>query len=183
LHWGFRFYVDALSRINLITGTLSLALLVPLSIYFLWVLILLGVELTHVLQESVRVGRRVGVSRAGRAENAIRMLLRLARGGRHELEELYEEQEASSVEAEELLAQLRRKGLIEGDRSRGFALAERPESITVARVVEAISPDLYTITADEEDPIVRALAPLFERLDAERRSLLAATLADLGGPR
>ena len=89
------------------------------------------------------------------------------------------EQEASSVEAEELLGQLRDKGLIRGDRARGFVLAQRPEDITVARVVEAISPNLYTITPEEKDQVVKVLAPLFERLDAERRALLGATLADL----
>lgn len=175
----FGLYVDALSRMNLITGSLSLVLLVLFSVYFVWVLILLGVELTHVLQENVRRARRISGPRAGRAENAIRMLLRLAAGGQHDLRELYVEQEGSSVEAEELLGLLRDKGLIRGDRARGFALAQRPEEITVAQVVEAISPNLYTITPEEEDQVVKVLAPLFERLDAERRALLGATLADL----
>jgi membrane protein len=181
LRKAFGLYVDALSRMNLITGSLSLALLVLFSIYFVWVLILLGVEFTHVLQENTRRGRRISGPRAGRAENAIRMLLRLAAGGSLPFQELYAQQEASSVEAEELLAQLRGRGLVRGDRASGFLLAARPEEITVARVVEAISPDLYTITPEEEDQVVKVLAPLFERLDAERRALLGATLADLRG--
>jgi DNA-binding IscR family transcriptional regulator len=144
-----------------------------------WVLILLGVELTHVLQETVRRGRRISGPKAGRAENAIRMLLRLASGGSHPFRDLYEAQEGSSVEAEELLGQLRDGRVVRGDRARGFALAQPPEQITVAQVVEAISPDLYTITPQERDQVVKVLAPLFERLDAERRAVLGATLADL----
>ena len=179
LRAAFGMYVDALSRMNLIAGSMSLALFVLVSIYFVWALILLGVELTHVLQKTIRRGRRNRGAVPGRAENAIRMLLRLAPGGSHDFRELYLEQDASSVEAEGLLSQLRDKGLIRGDRAQGFELAERPEAITVARVVEAITPDLYTITGEERDPVAKKLAPLFEHLDAERRALLGATLADL----
>jgi DNA-binding IscR family transcriptional regulator len=175
----FGLYVNALSRMNLITGSLSLVMLVLFSVYFVWVLILLGVELTHVLQDKVYRGRRISGQKAGRAENAIRMLLCLASGGSHPFRTLYTEQEASSVEAEEILRHLRENGLIRGDRARGFVLANRPDEITVARVVEAISPDLYTITPNEGDQVVKVLAPLFERLDADRRALLGATLADL----
>ncbi len=175
----FGLYVDALSSMNLITGTLSFALLLLFSVYFVWVLILMGVELTHVLQTRSGRGRRIGGPRAGRAENAIRMLLRLAAGGLHPFRDLYSEQEASTIEAEEILGQLRDGGLVRGDRTRGFALAQPPEEITVAQVVEAISPNLYTITPEENDRVVHLLAPLFERLDAERRALLGATLADL----
>jgi len=175
----FGLYVDALSRMNLVTGTMTLVLFVLISIYFVWALILLGVELTHVLQKTIRRGRRNRGSGPGRAENAIRMLLRLASGGNHDFTALYGEQEASSVEAEGLLEQLKATGLIEGDRAHGFVLAKRPEEITVARVVQAISPNLYTITPDEKDHVARMLAPLFEHLDAERRAVLGATLADL----
>jgi hypothetical protein len=45
--------------------------------------------------------------------------------------------------------------------------------------VDAISPNLYTITPEEDDRVVQTLEPLFARLDAERRALLGATLADL----
>ena len=46
-------------------------------------------------------------------------------------------------------------------------------------MVEAISPNLYTIDPDEEDRVAQVLQPLFARLDSERRALLNATLADL----
>ena len=174
-------YVAMLSRMNLITGSLSLLLFVLLSVFLVWVLILLGVELTHVLQTKIGRSRRRGRVPAGRAENAIRMLLRLAEGGIHRLRELYHDQEASSVEAERILDCLRDAGIVEGDTARGFALAQPAEKISVAQIVEAISPNLYTITPEGDDKVVHVLEPLFARLDSERRALLGATLADLKG--
>jgi len=172
-------YVAMLSRMNLITGSLSLLLFVLLSVFLVWVLILLGVELTHVLQTKIGRSRRRGRVPAGRAENAIRMLLRLAEGGIHRLRELYHDQEASSVEAERILDCLRDAGIVEGDTARGFALAQPAEKISVAQIVEAISPNLYTITPEGDDKVVHVLEPLFARLDSERRALLDRTLADL----
>jgi membrane protein len=175
----FAKYVAMLSRMNLITGSLSFLMFALISVFLVWVLILMGVELTHVLQTQIGRGRRRGRVAAGRAENAIRMLLRLAEGGIHRLRELYHEQEGSSVEAEKILERLRDAGLVDGDGARGFALALPAEKITVARVVEAISPNLYTITPEEDDRVVQVLQPLFARLDSERRALLGATLSDL----
>ena len=174
----FRRYVAVLSKMNLITGSLSLLMLVLLSVFFAWVLFLLGVELTHVLQTKFGKRRR-GPVRAGRAENAIRMLLRLSEGGIHRFRDLYHDQEGSSVEAEKILECLRDAKIVDGDGARGFALAEPPDKISVARVVEAISPNLYTIHPEEHDRVVQVLEPLFARLESERRALLGATLADL----
>ena len=179
LRYLFGLYVKALFRVNLITGTLTLVLLTLLSIYFVWALILLGVELTHVIQTRAGGRRKIGGPRAGRAENAVRMLLHLATGGTHALRELYSVQEASSTEAEKVLECLRDQGLIEGDPARGFSLARPARKITVAQVVDAVSPNLYTITPEEGDKVVKILSPLFERLDGERRALLGTTIADL----
>jgi membrane protein len=172
-------YVAMLSRMNLITGSLSFLLFALLSVYLVWVLILIGVELTHVLQTKIGKSRRRGKVPAGRAENAIRMLLRLAEGGIHHLRELYHDQEASSVEAERILDCLRDAGIVTGDTARGFALAAPAEEISVGQVVDAVSPNLYTITPEEDDKVVQVLQPLFARLDSERRALLDQTLADL----
>jgi len=172
-------YVAMLSQMNLITGSLSLLMFALISVFLVWVLILLGVELTHVLQTKLAKGARRGHLSAGRAENAIRMLLRLSEGGIHRFRELYHHQESSSVEAEKILECLRDANIVAGDGARGFALAQPPEKITVARVVEAISPNLYTIAPEENDRVVQVLQPLFDRLDAERRALLGTTLADL----
>jgi membrane protein len=172
-------YVAMLSSMNLITGSLSLLMFALISVFLVWVLILLGVELTHVLQTKIGKRRRRGRVPAGRAENAIRMLLRLAEGGFHRLRELYHDQEGSSVEAERILDCLRDAGIVEGDAARGFALAAPAEKISIAQVVDAVSPNLYTITPEEDDRVAQVLQPLFARLDSERRALLGRTLADL----
>ena len=179
LRWAFGMYVRMLSRVNLITGSLTLLLLTLVSLFLVWALILLGVELAHVLQTGAAHRRLAGVRRAGRAENAIRMLLSLASGGARVLAELYRQQEGSSDDAREMLDCLRDNGLVVGDASSGYALARPPERITVSDVVEAISPDLYTISPEEQDRVVLTLEPLFEKLDGERRALLSTTLADL----
>ena len=97
---------------ELITGSLTLLMLTLVSVFFVWVLILLGVELTHVLQTKLRRRKRgilSGAAKAGRAENAIRMLVRLAGGGPVRFRDLYKDQEASSVEAEKILDCLRER--------------------------------------------------------------------------
>jgi DNA-binding IscR family transcriptional regulator len=107
------------------------------------------------------------------------MLLRLATGGGHSLETLYHEQEATSEEAERILDCLNESGIVTRQGSKGFALAVAPEKLTIAEIVEAITPNLYAISPEEQDRVVKVLEPLFERLEAERRSLLSATLSDL----
>jgi membrane protein len=179
LRWLFGLYVRMLSQVNLITGSLTLVLLTLVSLFLVWVLILLGVELAHVLQTRAARRRVSGGQRAGRAENAVRMLLSLASGGSQLLSELYRRQEGSSDEAREMLDCLRDHGVLVGDAAHGYALARDPDRITVSEVVEAISPDLYTISPEEQDPVVLTLEPLFQRLDGERRALLSTTLAEL----
>jgi membrane protein len=179
LRFLFGLYVKGLFQMNLITGSLTLVLLTLLSVYFVWVLILLGVEFAHVLQTQASGRRTVGGPRAGQAENAVRMLLRLSQGGTHPLRELYDGQESPSAETERLLECMRIKGLIEGNVALGYSLAKPARKITVAQVVDAVSPDLYTITPEEEDKVVEVLTPLFERMQAERRALLDTTIADL----
>ena len=175
----FGIYVHALASMNLITGYLALILLSLLSVFLVWVLILLGVELTRAVQSHAgRLDLAPG-RRAGRAENAIRMLLRLSEGQPHAFRELYDEQEADAGEAEQILNGLLADGLIEGDPSAGYSLARKPWQISIAEVVEAVSPDLYTISPRVEDRVVLVLEPLFARLEKERHALLGATLADL----
>jgi membrane protein len=172
-------YVKALSRINLITGSLTFILLTLISVFLVWVVILLGVELTHVLQTQAAKRRAMGGVRAGRAENAVRMLLRLATGGAQTLDALYREQQAGSDEAVKILDCLVENGLVVRQGPAVFALATDAGRITVAQVVDAISPNLYAISPEEQDRVVEVLEPLFERLDSERRALLSPTLADL----
>jgi membrane protein len=175
----FGLYVHGLGEMNLITGYLALILLSLLSVYLVWVLILLGVELTRAVQAHAGRHGQAARVRAGRAENAIRMMLQLSEGEVHAFRELYDRQEAGADEAEKILRRLLDTGLIEGDPTNGYRLAHKPWQITVAEIVDAISPDLFTINPQGEDRVVLVLEPLFARLVRERRALLGATLADL----
>jgi membrane protein len=181
LRFLFGLYVRALSRVNLITGSLTLVLLTLLSVYFVWVLILLGVELTSVLQTHVSPRRTAPRERAGPAENAVRMLVRLAAGGSHRVENLFDSQDAQAPEMERILGQLAAAGLVTGSAREGFGLARAPERIRVAQVVDAVAPDLYTVAADRGDAVALALGPLLRRAKAAQRSLMATTIADLRG--
>jgi membrane protein len=174
----FSLYVEALLRMNLITGSLAFLLFAVLSLYFAWALILLGVELTHVLQTQV-AGAGSAHAREGRAERAIRMLLRMSSFEQAPLKDLEPNPHAPSPETIRILDDLKGAGLIAGDPTSGFRLATPGREITVARIVEALSPGLYDINPYHQDRVALALEPLFYRLDAERRALLNATLADL----
>lgn len=179
LRWLFGLYVKALSSANLITGSLTFLLLTLVSVFLVWVVILLGVELTHVLQTHAARRRSIGGIRAGRGENAVRMLLRLAANGPQPFHSLYREQEAGADEANKVLECLTESGLVLRSGPNLFSLARPPEDITVSDVVESVSPNLYAISPEEQDRVVLVLEPLFERLDSERRALLSATLAEL----
>jgi YihY family inner membrane protein len=175
----FGFYVRALSRVNLITGSLTLVLFTLVSVYFVWALVLLGVELTHVLQTGLARRRVEGGPPAGRAENAIRMLLLLAGGGPISFRELSDAQQGATAQAQEILECLSSRGIVEGNTTLGYSLARRPHKITVATIVEAVSPNLYSLSGERDDRVASVLQPLFNRLDGERRALLDTTLSEL----
>ncbi len=174
----FTLYVETLLRMNLITGSLAFLFFAVLSLYFAWVLILLGVELTHVLQKEAAENAS-GRLRSGRAERAIRMLLRMSSFEPAPLADLENDPEAPSPETIPILEDLKRAGLVSGDAAEGFRLAAPGREITVARIVEALLPGLYHIDPQSQDRVALVLELLFYRLDAERRALLNATLADL----
>jgi membrane protein len=174
----FSLYVEALLRMNLITGSLAFLLFAVLSLYFAWALILLGVELTHVLQAEM-AGVASDRMREGRAERAIRMLLRMSSFEPAPLADLEHNPQAPSPETVPILEDLKRAGLVAGDPASGFRLATPGREITIARIVEALSPGLYHVNPYSQDRVALVLEPLFYRLDAERRALLNATLADL----
>jgi membrane protein len=176
LRLGFRLYVDALRQMNLITGSLALVLLVIVSLYFAWALILMGVELTHVLQTQAAI--RAGNAQEGRAEKAIRILLRMSSAEAAPLKDIETNPEAPA-ETLAILGALKEAGLVAGDETSGYRLAVPGRNLTVARVVEALMPDLYDLSRRRQDRVALVLEPLFARLDSERRTLLGATLADL----
>ena len=176
----FGLYVQGLSSMNLITGSLTFILLTLLSIYSVWTLILIGVELTSVLQTHGDVARAALVAAgppAGRAEKAIRMLVRLAVGA-HLAQDVFELEDSSAPEMERILVSLTEAGLVAGSKEEGFTLARPAKLITIGRLIDVLEPDLYTLAVGD-DRITRALRPLFMRQKRNRRELLAMTIQDL----
>jgi membrane protein len=178
LRLGFGLYVEALSRMNLITGSLAFLLFAVLSLYFAWALILLGVELTYVLQTRIS-GSATPFKREGRAEKAIRMMLSMSTAEPAPLSDLETNPDASPVETIAILEQLAKAKLIEGDPTGGWKLSRSAREISVARIVEALSPELYRVNPHNRDRVAIVLEPLFDRIHAERRALLSTTLAEL----
>ncbi len=178
LRGGFGLYVDALMRMNLITGSLAFALFAIISLYFAWALILFGVELTHVLQRESS-GAATESQREGRAEKAIRMLLRMSSVEPSPLKDLETNPNVSPADTLAILEDLRKAGLIEGDAAAGFRMAASGRQITVARIIDALSPGLLHVNPHGQDRVAMVLEPLFDRLEAERRALLGTTLTQL----
>ncbi len=177
LRLAFGVYVETLLRMNLITGSLGFIFLAVLSLYLAWALILLGVELTHVLQ--THVARAAGrLAPRGRGERAIRMLLRMSSSAPVPLAEIEPEPDAPSAETLRILEDLQQAGIVEGAPGAGYRLGRSARKITIAQVVGALTPNLYQVNR-QEDRVAMVLEPLFYRLETERKALLSATLADL----
>jgi membrane protein len=175
----FGLYVDGLSRMNLITGTLALVMLTLLSVYLVWMIVLFGVELTHVLETGkVRLGVVARGGGSGTVETAVRILIALARGESLNDAELAEQAGVAREPTERLVAALTAAGLVEGDGASGHRLARRANQITVAHTVEAVSPELYLV-AGGTDEVATTLRHAFARLAFERRFLLDITIAEL----
>jgi membrane protein len=178
LRLGFGLYVDALLRMNLIAGSLAFVLFAIVSLYFAWAFILFGVELTHVLQRESS-GAAGDHRREGRAEKAIRMLLRMSSVEPSPLKDLETNPDVSPADTLSILGDLKASGLIEGDATAGFRLAASGRQITVARVIDALSPGLLHVNPYSQDRVAIILEPLFFRLESERRALLGTTLTQL----
>ncbi len=180
LRFGFALYFSVFDEINIIYGSLSLMFLSLIFLFLFWALVLLGVELTFVL--GAAAGPHAAKAGEGRVERAVRLLLSLARReAPARIEDLHREAGGSGPELAGLLAQLEAEGLLREDRGRGYTLGERPERILLARIVSAVSPDLLTVTRENNDRVARILRRLFRKLHAERRALLDVTLAEVAG--
>jgi membrane protein len=179
---GFALYFRVFHTINIIYGSLSLVLLLLLSLFFFWVLVLLGVELTFVLD----AGRAPPLTREGegRAELAVRLLLRLALpDAPRRPQELHENLGRPLLEIESLAVQLAEDGLIEGSAQAGFALRSTLRDIPLSRVVTAVSPDLMSVGPEGRDRVARILRRSFRKAAAEQESVLNMTLSDIAGRR
>jgi|RhiMetdeSRZDD1v2_1073273.scaffolds.fasta_scaffold33054_4 membrane protein len=178
LRLGFTVYTDAMLRMNLITGSLAFALIMILSLYFAWALILIGVELTHVLQ-MLTPGAEADRRREGRAEKAVRMLLRMSSADPAPLKDLEPNPDTAPAEALGILEDLKDGGIVEGNEAAGFRLARSGREITIANVLDALTPGFYQVNPYRQDRVALVLEPIFYRLDSERRRLLSCTLAEL----
>lgn len=180
---GFALYFRSFHTVNVIYGSLSLVLLLLLSLFFFWELVLAGVELTFVLD----AGRSATATREGegRAELAVRLLLDLAEPGAppRTPAELQESLGRPLAEIESLLTQLADDGLIDGSLQAGFSLHTALRAIPLSRVVSAVSPDLLSIGPEGRDRVARMLRRSFRKASAERDAVLNVTLADVAGRR
>jgi hypothetical protein len=148
-----------------------------LSLYFAWALILIGVELTHVLQmlapgaEADR--RREGPRRKGRAHVAPHVLRRPA-----PLKDLEPNPDTAPAEALGIWRICKDGGIVEGDEAAGFRLARSGREITIANVLDALTPGFYQVNPYRQDRVALVLETDLLRLDSERRRLLSCTLAN-----
>lgn len=176
---GFALYFKVFHAINIIYGSLSLVLLLLIALFLFWELVLAGVELTFVLD----AGRIATLAREGegRAELAVRLLLRAAAGPAR-LDDLQRDLGRPAAEIDALAVQLRQDGLLAGVREEGLTVPLPLDEISLSRVVSAVSPDLLSV-AQGTDRIARVLRRSFRKVVAERDVVLNFTLGDLAGRR
>ena len=179
---GFALYFRIFHTVNVIYGSLSLVLLLLLSLFLFWELVLAGVELTFVLD----AGRGATLAREGegRAELAVRLLLRLAASGLPQRPtELQESLGRPLAEIESLAAALAGDELLSGTAEAGYALRPSLARIPLSRVVAAVSPDLLCVGPEGRDRVARILRRSFRKAIAEQEIVLNVTLGDIAGRR
>jgi membrane protein len=173
---GFALYFKVFHDVNIIYGSLSLILLLLLSLFFFWELVLAGVELTFVLDagadaSAVREGE-------GRAESAVRLLISLSRRADPvRIEELKRELGRADLDA--IARQLADEKLISESPGRGWMPGRRLDDLPLSRIVTAVSPDLLSVAPDGHDRVARILRRLFRKQTAEQQLLLNITVAEL----
>jgi membrane protein len=179
---GFALYFRIFHAVNVIYGSLSLVLLLLLSLFFFWELVLAGVELTFVLD----AGRGASLAREGegRAELAVRLILRLAasEGPQHPTD-LQEDLGRPLAEIESLAAALALDEVLSGTNEAGYVLRGSLARIPLSRVVAAVSPDLLCVGPEGRDRVARILRRSFRKAIAEQEIVLNVTLGDIAGRR
>jgi membrane protein len=179
---GFALYFRIFHTVNVIYGSLSLVLLLLLSLFFFWELVLAGVELTFVLD----AGRGATLAREGegRAELAVRLILRLAASeGPQRPTDLQEELGRPLAEIESLAAALALDEVLSGTSEAGYVLRGSLARIPLSRVVAAVSPDLLCVGPEGRDRVARILRRSFRKAIAEQEIVLNVTLGDIAGRR
>lgn len=181
LRIGIAYYFSALTDLNVIYGSLSIVLIVLVTLYLFWVLVLAGVELTFVLDAGT--GLTAVGSDLGDTEKAARLLVPLAGRAPVSSDDLAVAAGIAAAEAGQVLAKLQSAGLISVDGAGLVRLALPAREITLSRVVSAVVPHLLEVSRDGHDRIARLLRRQFRKLAAEREVLLTVTLEQLSGRR
>jgi membrane protein len=176
---GFAIYLSFFDMINVVYGSLSLVLLVLIALFLFWELLLLGAELTYVLDADR--GPEHARSAPGRIEIAVRFLVAMIeRGGELRDEEVGKAVGQPAAAVRPLADTLAADSLISRS-SRGWSLETAPEKIPLSRVVSAVSPDLLAVDPEPNDRLGRALRRLLRKVEKEHDTLLDVTLGQLAG--
>jgi membrane protein len=192
LKWGFVTFAKKmlLAYYHGVYGAMGLVPLVLVWIYMSWLLILVGVETAHALQNQRLLDaedRRQGGQEPINALVAAQLLAAVAadyeRGGKGLTREALSTEFALSVEVvERISARLKASGLIaevQGDKQ-GFIPARTPSSITMEQVLAAFR---ATDLATAEGKVPPRLATLVADLESARNERIAGvTISDLIAP-
>lgn len=179
IKYFFALYFKIFNEINIIYGSLSLVLLLLLSLFLFWEFVLLGVELTFVLDAGEAAPQ--AKAGAGRVERAVRLLLALSDGGDPaRVEEM--KKEIGAAGWENLTGELAGCGLIHIEGA-ALSLARDLSEIPLSRVVVAAAPRLFSVEPEQRDRVARVLRRLFRKVTADHQALLNVTLAELQGRR
>lgn len=189
--WGFGLYVEHAVR-NSWYGSLALLPLFMLWIYLTWSVVLLGLQLTYMLQHFRTLRNSLPFWRTARATAGladIRWVLPLAvllcqRFGAGRTLDMYEASEALGLTPTVtggLLVGLEKAGIIHLVRGRSYALARPPETITALDLLTAARA-LFHAPAGALRPGAPALAPASHALDTlEANWARFHTLLELSG--
>lgn len=179
----------ALRGVSKIYGPISAGVIFVLAIGLAWTLLLLGFSLAHAIQFREELlahdEPEKEAKRAGPLDEAVRMLLHLARAWRAksgpvELSKLAEEIRRPEDEAFSRLRRLASAGLIVEEGAKSFRLERAPEAISLYAVARAIGESAPRPIPIGNDPTAEALRNVFRRTDREIRSWLQGTsLQDL----
>lgn len=188
LRWGFSQGVALLTNVNVIYGSISAIAVFVLAIGSVWALLLLGVSLAHAVQfhdelvaydEPLREARR-----AGPLEEAIRLLLLLARAadrtaGPVPLAALSDGIRRPEDDTHARLKQLTSAGLATVDED-GYRLARHAERISLYAVTRAVGEFAPRALPAGEDVTAATLRRILRRSEREVRGVLQGTsLRDL----